>query len=48
MNLGVAYSRKLSDTLTGVALYNFTDRFSTKSSDSYRENVITVGLQKSF
>jgi len=44
----LAYSRQLSDTLTGVALYNFTDRFSSTSSDSFRENVITVGLQKSF
>jgi len=48
VNLGISYSRKLSDTLTGVALYDFTDRFSTKSSDRFLENVVTIGLQKSF
>jgi uncharacterized protein (PEP-CTERM system associated) len=48
INLGLAYSRQLSDTLTGVALYDFTNRFSSSSSDRFRENVVTVGLKKSF
>jgi len=48
VGVGIAFSHRFSDTMTGVILYDFTNRFSTVSSDRFRENVITVGLRKTF
>jgi uncharacterized protein (PEP-CTERM system associated) len=48
IGLGIAFSHQFTDTLSGVILYNFTNRFSTVSSDRFRENVVSIGLRKTF
>jgi uncharacterized protein (PEP-CTERM system associated) len=48
VGVGVSVSHKFSETLQGVVLYTFTNRFSPNQSDRYRENVVTVGLVKTF
>jgi uncharacterized protein (PEP-CTERM system associated) len=44
----VSLSHRLSESLEGVAVYNYTNRLSTDSDNDFVENVFTVGLQKSF
>ncbi len=48
VNLGLSYSHRLSETLEAVVLYSFTNQFSTSEDDRFRENVVTVGLVKTF
>jgi uncharacterized protein (PEP-CTERM system associated) len=46
--LGLSWSHSLSATLQLVFLYDFTDQLSNNASDRFHENVVSVGLVKTF
>jgi hypothetical protein len=45
---GVSLSYEFSESLQGVALYNYSNRLSTEPDEYFIENVVTLGLRKTF